>query len=90
MLLNATRQALDAAATGDIETLEIALAARQAALENAAVAERIKAFRGGEAVQVLVCGIKRRLNEELARLEQIKTGLARSAEPRAAKIDLRA
>jgi hypothetical protein len=89
-LLDANRKALDAAATGDVEALELALAERQAAIENASIAERVKALKEGEAVQLLIRGIKLRLRTEIGRLEQIKTALVRSAEPPPKKIDLRA
>lgn len=89
-LMEATRQALDAAAAGDLEALGIALAVRRAALEDATVSERVAAFKEGEAIQFLLKGVKRRIGEQHRRLEQIKIGLARTAAPRAAKIDLRA
>ena len=89
-LLVATRQALDAAAIGDLDALETALAARRRALEGATVSERVAAFNEGEAIQLLLKGIKRRIGDQHSRLEQIKTGFARTAAPCAAKIDLRA
>jgi hypothetical protein len=89
-LREATRLALDAAAVGDLDALQVALELRRAALPEAPVAERVAAFQEGEALGLLLHGIKRRLRGELARLEQIKIGLVRSAEPSPAKIDLRA
>jgi hypothetical protein len=88
--LEATRQALAAAVIGDLAAVRAALELRRAALPAAPVAQRAAAFKEGEALQFLLQGIKRRLRADLGRLEQIKTGLVRSAEPRAAKIDLRA
>ncbi len=89
-LLEATRLALDAAAAGDLAALQAALALRRAALPDAPVAERVAAFKEGEALELLLKGIKRRLRGELGRLQQIKVGLVRSAEPPATKIDLQA
>jgi hypothetical protein len=59
-------------------------------LPDAPVAEWVAAFKEGEALGLLLQGIKRRLRGELGRLEQIKIGLVRSSEPAPAKIDLRA
>jgi hypothetical protein len=89
-LLEATRQARHAASVGDLAALEASLAARRAALSNASVAERVAAFQEGESIQLLLKGIKRRIRDQQGRLEQIKTGLARTVAPRSAKIDLRA
>jgi hypothetical protein len=89
-LIEATRQALDAAAVGDLDALHKALGLRRAALPHAPIAEQVAAFKEGEALQFLLKGIKRGLREEIGRLEQIKVGLLRSAEPPRAKIDLRA
>jgi hypothetical protein len=89
-LLEATRLALDAAAVGDLDALGSALELRRAALPDAPVAERVAAFKEGEALGLLLKGIKSQLRGELARLQQIKIGLVRSAEPPSARIDLRA
>jgi hypothetical protein len=50
----------------------------------------VAAFKEGEALGLLLKGIKSQLRGELARLQQIKIGLVRSAEPPSARIDLRA
>ncbi|HEV2199054.1 MAG TPA: hypothetical protein VGR73_04485 [Bryobacteraceae bacterium] len=89
-LIGATRQALDAAACGDLDALADALTARQAVLEDASVPERAAAVKEGESIRLLLVGIKRRIGDQHRHLDQIKTGLARTGEPNAAAIDLRA
>lgn len=89
-LLEATRWALHAASIGDLAAVEMALAERRANLLSAPVAERVAAFNEGESLGMLLKGIKRRIRERHRQLEQIKTGLARTEAPRAARIDLRA
>jgi hypothetical protein len=89
-LLDATRQAVNAASLGDFEALETALALRRAALEDAPMSERVAALREGESVGLLLKGIKRRIGDQYCHLEQIKSGLARTEAPRVAKVDLRA
>jgi hypothetical protein len=89
-LMDATRQALHAAAAGDLEALGAALAARQAAWEAAPASERAAAWNEGEAIRPLLVTIKRRIGDHCRRLDQIKTGLARTGAPNAAAIDLRA
>lgn len=89
-LLHATRQGLVAAACGDLDALAEALAAREAAWEAAPVSERAAALKGGESIQLLLVEIKRRIVDQQRRLDQIKTGLARTGAPNAVAIDLRA
>jgi len=89
-LLDATHQALHAAATGDLDALEEALAARQAGVEAAPASERATAWNEGEAIRPLLAAIKRRIGDHCRSLDQIKTGLARTGAPNAAAIDLRA
>ena len=88
-LLDATRRALHAAAAGDLDALGAALAARQAAVETARATERAAALREGEAIRPLLAAIRRRIGDHHRRLDQIKTGLARTGAPNAAAIDLR-
>ena len=88
-LMDATRQAVDAAASGDLTALEAALAARRAALDDASVSQRVAAFKEAEAIPPLLKGIKRRIGDQHRRLEQLKNGVARTKAPCAAKIDFR-
>lgn len=89
-LLEATRRAVRAAAIGDLAALESALSERRAALPLAPVAERLAAFQEGETIPFLLGGLKRQLRDQYRRLEQVKTGLKRTASPIAATIDVRA
>ncbi len=76
-LLEATRQATEAASAGDLEALHEALEARQKAIEGASPEELAEAFARGEAVAALLRGVKQRLAAENSRLEQIR-GILRS------------
>ena len=89
-LLDATRKALRAASIGDLAALETALALRRAAMEDATVSERVAALKEGESIRMLLNGIKRQIGDQYRRLQQIKTGLARTEAPRVPRIDLRA
>ncbi len=89
-LIEASRDALRAASIGDMAALDTALMKRRAALADASPFQLAAAFNDGESLRMLLKGIKRRIRDQHRQLEQIKMGLARTAAPRAAKIDLRA
>jgi hypothetical protein len=94
-LLEATRQAVTAAAVGDLAALEAALDARRAALEGAnpediPATERLAAFKEGETLHFLLSGIRRQLLDQQGTLEQMKSRLQRTGPPPVAMIDLKA
>jgi hypothetical protein len=94
-LLQATRQAVSAAAIGDLAALEAALDARRMALESSSLddipqAERMAAFKEGETLHFLLSGIRRQLLEQQRTLEQMKTRLQRNGPPPVAMLDLKA
>ncbi len=94
-LLEATRQAVTAAAVGDLPALEAALAVRSTALEIAnpeaiPAAERLAAFKEGETLHFLLSGLRRQLLEQQATLEQMMTRLQRTGPPPVAMLDLKA
>jgi hypothetical protein len=94
-LLEATRQAVTAAAAGDLAALEAALDARRVALETVRLedipaAERLAASKEGQTLHFLLSGIRRQLREQQGTLEQMKTRLKRSGPPPVAMLDIKA
>ena len=93
-LLEATRQAVTAAAAADLAALEAALDARRAAIEGARLeeipaAERAAVFKEGETLHFLLSGIRRELVDQNGRLEQMKTRLERTGPPPVAMLDIK-
>jgi hypothetical protein len=94
-LLEATRQAVTAAAVGDLAALETALVARSTAvenvnLENIPAAERLAALKEGETLRFLLSGIRRQLLDQQGRLDQMKVRLSRTGAPPLAMLDIKA
>jgi hypothetical protein len=94
-LLESTRQAVTAAAVGDLPALEAALDARSTALgganpEDIPAAERLAAFKEGETLHFLLSGLRRQMLQQQTTLQQMKTRLEHSGPPRVALLDIEA
>ena len=94
-LLEATRQAVAAAAVGDLAALEQALEARRTALEDQDLEaipakERLAAHKEGETLHFLLSGIRRQILDQQGHLEQMKARLYRSGPPSVAMLDIKA
>ena len=93
-LLEATRQAVTAAAAADLAALEAALDARRAAIEGARLeeipaAERAAAFKEGETLRFLLSGIRHQIQDQHGRLERMKTRLEFTGPPLVAMLDIK-
>ena len=94
-LLEATRQAVVAAAVGDLAALEQALEARQIALEDpnleaTPAKERMTALKEGETLHFLLSGIRRQIADQQGHLERMRERLHRTGPPPVAMLNIKA